>query len=357
MDMTMKKSLIAFAVLSTFAAAASAQTSVTVYGNLDISAAVYTNTTAAGNKKFKLDSGELSTSRFGLRGTEEIDKDLSARFQVEAQIGVDSGTAGSGSQFFNRRATVGLVSKSMGAVDIGRQTSLDFDAVSTFDPSNYYSSGVTNPNARIGGSVTRFDNSIKYATPSLSGFVVSANYAVGESAVIAPATTATSLVGNLGSYHGLSFAYTDGPLAVIAGASQLNDPVAGRDETKGAYLGGKFAVEPFTIKATFSQTKKGAAKKTVIAIGSDFALDKSTTLTAAFYNTKAENGVAANDAKANEFVGLAKYALSKRTSAYSSLTYVKAGSTAKKDTDLTYTLVAVGKESAVRAVVGVNHTF
>jgi predicted porin len=354
MDMTMKKSLIAFAVLSTFAAAASAQSSVTVYGNLDISAAVYTNTTAKGNKKFKLDSGELSTSRFGLKGTEEISKDLSGRFQVEAQIGVDDGTAGSANtlaapanngKFFNRRATVGLVSKSVGAVDIGRQTSLDFDAVSTFDPSNYYSSGVSNPNARIGGAVTRFDNAVKLTSASLSGFVVSANYAAGEA------------IGNTGAYQGLSVGYTDGPLAFVAGASQVNNAVSGQPATKGAYVVGKFAVDAFTVKATFSQTKKAADKTTVIGVGADYALDKETTLTAAFYNTKRDDVVATNDGKANEVVGLAKYALSKRTAAYTSLTYVKAGSTKSGDTSLTRTLAVAGKDSAVRLAVGVNHTF
>jgi predicted porin len=342
---TMKKSLIAFAVLSTFAAAASAQSSVTLYGNLDVSAALYTNTTAVGNKKFKIDSGELSTSRFGLKGTEEIDKDLSARFQVEAQIGVDNGTAGS-SQFFNRRATVGLVSKSMGAVDIGRQTTLDFDVLSTFDPSNYYSSGVSNPNAKSGANVGRKDNSIKYASTSFSGFTAAANYAAAETK------------GNTGAYQGLSVGYTEGPLAFAAGVSQTNEnETKTTPELKAAFVGGKFAVDAFTIKATVTQNRSAGNKLTVIGVGADYALDQATTLTAAFYNTKADAVSSANDGKANEVVGLAKYALSKRTTAYTSLTYVKAGTTAAKDTNLTYTLVGAGKDSAVRAAVGVNHTF
>jgi predicted porin len=330
---TMKKSLIAFAVLSTFAAAASAQSSVTLYGNLDVSAAVYTNTTAAGNKKFKVDSGELSTSRFGLKGTEEIDKDLSGRFQVEAQIGVDDGTAGS-TQFFNRRATVGLVSKSLGSVDIGRQTTLDFDVLSTFDPSNYYASGTSNPNNKSGASVGRKDNSIKVATASLAGFTISANHAAGEA------------LGNTGAYQGLSVGYTEGPLAFAAGASQTNAATSAADPLKAVYVGGKFAVDAFTIKATLTQNKTGANKVTVIGAGVDFALDKETTLTGAFYN----------DGKVNEAVGVAKYALSKRTSAYSSLTYAKAGSTAAKDVVLSRGLIG-GKDSAVRLAVGVNHTF
>jgi predicted porin len=99
----MKKSLIALAALSAFATAAQAQSSVTVYGVLDIGVSDYSNattdasgvTTTAKGKNTGNGDGGLATSRLGFRGTEDLGGGVKAKFQLEYDL-VDIGTGGNG---------------------------------------------------------------------------------------------------------------------------------------------------------------------------------------------------------------------------------------------------------------------
>ena len=141
----MKKSLIAFAVLGAFASAASAQSSVVLYGVIDASTSHMSNQTVAGGKKFSLDASNLSSSRWGLKGTEDLGNGLKANFNLESSLNVDTGTAGN---LFDRNASVGL-SGSFGTVNVGRQTNLAYDTLIQVDPLNVAHVG-TNPNIALG---------------------------------------------------------------------------------------------------------------------------------------------------------------------------------------------------------------
>jgi predicted porin len=77
------------------------------------------------------------------------------------------------------------------------------------------------------------------------------------------------------------------------------------------------------------------------------------TLTGAYYNTKRSGDIAG---KADQYIALGKYALSKRTILYASLTHAKAGSAAAQDTSLGL-ITQVGNTTANRTAVGVLHTF
>jgi len=83
----MKKSLIALAALSAVAGSAFAQSSVTVYGVLDAGYAE-TSKTISGTKNSQdaLGFNNLTSSRFGLRGTEDLGGGLKASFVVESGI-------------------------------------------------------------------------------------------------------------------------------------------------------------------------------------------------------------------------------------------------------------------------------
>jgi len=75
----MKKIRIALAVSVALAAtAAHAQTSVTLYGLID-AGITYTNN-VGGSSRVALASGNISGSRFGLRGTEDLGGGLKALF-------------------------------------------------------------------------------------------------------------------------------------------------------------------------------------------------------------------------------------------------------------------------------------
>jgi len=102
----MKKSQIALAILGSFAGVASAQSSVSIYGIVDVWAGREKINVAPGTSANSvLQSGGLSTSRLGFKGTEDLGGGLSAVFGLEAALNIDVGqsTAGGGLQF-NRQS-------------------------------------------------------------------------------------------------------------------------------------------------------------------------------------------------------------------------------------------------------------
>jgi predicted porin len=108
----MKKSLLALAALTAFAGAASAQSSVTLYGRVDLSV----------GKGFGTDAKSMangSGSRFGVRGVEDLGGGLSALFNIEHRFDADTGSQGA-SRFWHGRSLVGLQG-GFGQVVFGRE--------------------------------------------------------------------------------------------------------------------------------------------------------------------------------------------------------------------------------------------
>ncbi|MBT9486512.1 MAG: porin [Rubrivivax sp.] len=115
----MKKSLLALAALTAFAGAASAQSSVTLYGRVDLSVAKNVGSDA---KAIQNGSG----SRLGLRGTEDLGGGLSALFNIEHRFNADTGADTSGNvRFWNGRSIVGLQG-GFGQVVFGREYTTAF---------------------------------------------------------------------------------------------------------------------------------------------------------------------------------------------------------------------------------------
>ena len=142
----MKKLLIASAALAMVAGTAQAQSSVTVYGVLDIG---YTatenkftasNGTSITNKSSSTGNGDgaLATSRFGVRGSEDLGGGRKANFVLEYDL-VDAGVGGTGALqtttvntstvaagtntngFGARYSWVGLEDAKLGQLRLGRQ--------------------------------------------------------------------------------------------------------------------------------------------------------------------------------------------------------------------------------------------
>lgn len=359
----MKKSLLAFAVLSTFAAAASAaDTSVTLYGVVDVGTSVFSHAAAGDSHKLAVDSGGLATSRWGVKGTEDLGDGLSARFVLESGINADTGVAGKTTPtqtLFDRRATVGLVG-SFGSIDLGRQTNLEYDALSQVDPSNFtYSS--TNPNQAFssfdnatyfgaygsngaGAAESRQNNSVKYVSTTNGGFTLGLQRSFGE------------VAGNqkLSSYNGVSFSYKDGSFLVVGALSLLKDVTGGN--LSAASIGAKYTVDAVTLKTTFARSNADSIHRQLQTFGAgfDYAYSPAITLTGAYYNTQQSDAVSA---KAAQYIAIAKYAFSKRTYVYAAYDYASAGSTAANDRNLALGLVGTGNSTGTRTTVGINHAF
>ena len=370
--------LVAGAVLALVSTtSALAQSSVTLYGIVD--AAVTYTTKQVGGSRTGVDAGQLATSRWGMRGTEDLGGGLKANFTLEGTLINDTGAGGLGfggnttvagaavgnaggasNSMFDRQATVG-VSGGFGAITLGRQNTVLVDAIGLAEPTSFAQAG-NNPNVAYsllnsgalystfgtndGGAAFRQNNSIRYATPVMSGFGGALMHGFGEQAGSSSANT----------YSGISGFFSNGASGVSLGYAKLSNRT---DNSKLTMFGGgaKYAVTSgLTLRATYAQNKVDTTNRkiAVAGVGVDFLVMPALTLTGAYYNVKRSGDA---EGKANHFVGLAKYALSKRTSMYTILTHVKAGSTAAADVGLSSGLVSAGNDRANRFAVGVLHAF
>lgn len=192
----MKKTLLAAALLAGFAGAASAQSSVTLYGIVDIGLQYQSisadNAGRAGgdglsSSRFGIANGTQSGSRWGLRGTEDLGNGLRAVFVLES--GFDAGN-GNGQQtqgfygvsgvsvgrLFGRQSTLGLASNQWGQIDLGRQTNMASKYFAAVDPFGAGFSQANIGNAFGSANTVRYSNMVMYQTPSISGFNAGVGY-------------------------------------------------------------------------------------------------------------------------------------------------------------------------------------
>ena len=171
----MKKSLIAAALLGTFAASAFAAPSVTLYGRIDTGLA-YTHMDKdkadVDTDTFSMESGFSTGNRWGLKGTEDIGN-AKVGFVLESGFNSDDGASGQGGRLFGREAQVN-VSGAYGTLYAGRFGSIASDTGSI----GYLGDVSAFPNAfgivgtqkgSTGTAYDRYDNSLAYQTPTFGG--------------------------------------------------------------------------------------------------------------------------------------------------------------------------------------------
>jgi len=221
----MKKSLFAVAAATAFTGAAQAQSSVTVYGILDVG---YTGGNATVNSRNTSNVGSTSRqtvsrisnsmesgSRLGFRGNEDLGGGTSAQFTFELGIqpagnagsnpdGAAAGATGAGTWNPNvRQAFVGISQKGMGQVRVGTQNSLFWEQAgsnttgqlaqtfgSLLAPStdgaffnttvlSATATSITN-GAALGSYTARTTNTINFRTERMAGVVVKGSYTLSN---------------------------------------------------------------------------------------------------------------------------------------------------------------------------------
>jgi len=189
----MKKSLLALAAVGAFAGAAQAQSSVTVYGIIDMSFQGRSTTISnlkTNSTNFNGDGSE-STSRLGFRGTEDLGGGMSAFFTSEFQLyPTNANLSGDNNGgLFNRQTFVGLKKNGIGQFAMGTQYTPIHLAVSRNDPgqqNNMLGDVIYTTNAAQGNATTttsytvRQNQSLTAATDRFAGFVVSGMYVNGN---------------------------------------------------------------------------------------------------------------------------------------------------------------------------------
>src|ERR1700749_5075177 len=158
----MKKSLLALAVLTAVSGAAFAQSSVTLYGKVDLGLVLDSGNT--NGKSIRLDSGVPGGSRIGFKGVEDLGGGMKAAFQIETGFCAHSAAGApnffTGSNQFLGGQAQGDRSGSFGSIGAGRMYSLDFLNLTTVDP---FATGLAGDTQNIIGDkgTSRLNNTVK----------------------------------------------------------------------------------------------------------------------------------------------------------------------------------------------------
>jgi predicted porin len=223
--------------LGAFSSLAAAQSSVTVWGILDLATTRFTGApggvNAADVSVKRLDNGVMSTSRIGFRGTEDLGGGLAASFELGSFLRLDTGETGrngaigapvnvAADPFWSQSSWVGLSSRQFGRVRLGNfgtpmwiqsLTSNAFGDSTTVSPINM----VTFVGSPLTGG-TGWTNQVAYDTPNIGGFFASVAVSASE--------------GNGGRNTGARLAYVGGPLtAGLAYQNVKKNPVTFADGT------------------------------------------------------------------------------------------------------------------------------
>ncbi|SFU25920.1 porin [Paraburkholderia aspalathi] len=213
--MKMIKTSVAFLTLSALGSAAHAQSSVTLYGIVDTGILINNNVKGLHQYAFS----QATSSRWGMKGTEDLGGGLSAIFTLESGFSSGTGTLSQGGLLFGRKAFVGLSSKTWGTVTAGRQYSASNDLTSTFASGADWAASGLGYGTRASdvdnvNTSNRVQNSIKYTSPNYRGLQVGVLYSLGGQA------------GNFSqnSVVDAAVSYTNGPLKLGAGYTFVKDP-------------------------------------------------------------------------------------------------------------------------------------
>lgn len=233
-----KKNLVAAAALLALVGAAQAQSSVKLYGMLDLGVGSFEDAHTKGEaaRTTQVASGKMMTSYFGLAGSEDLGGGLKAEFAIESFLAPDTGSTltNYAGGFWGRGSFVAL-NGGFGKVALGQYDNPLFTSGYTYNP--FGSSMGFSPtmrhlystNAQLGFD-TGFVNSVTYESPVMSGFSFVGQYATKETKAV-----------NTKDSYAVSGTYANGPLAatltyVKGGNTSLAGSVADADGTKTAYF-------------------------------------------------------------------------------------------------------------------------
>ncbi|NIC42353.1 porin [Aquabacterium sp. A08] len=382
----MKKTLIALAALAA-TGAVMAQSSVTVYGVVDVGVTSVNNSGAGSTDNSGLTSSNMATNRLGFRGTEDLGGGLKAKFQVETGFNAD---APGGTTLGDRGAWIGLEG-GFGEVRLGREYSTTFWTGFLYSPFGtggvgnsfgfagrslaYQITGQGNADPAATGSQngTYNNNSLTYTTPRIAGFMGQVQYVFDEQAT-----------GSGGQSTGVRVNYVQGPLsaevafsktdggqatptttAAITGARNLLLGNAGVLATaldhKSTVAGISYDFGVAKVMSSYGQEKANpvggatSLKMTNFEVGVVAPVGPGR-VRAAYTSTKIDSAILAVDPKASKFSVGYIYDLSKRTAMYATVAQLKNKNGLNLAlTGPTSTNSANGKSTGYN--IGISHTF
>lgn len=342
----MKKTLLAVAALAA-TSGVFAQSSVTLYGVVDASLeAVKGEDTVT-----RVQSGNLVSSRVGIKGQEALGDGLNAKFALESKLSNDTGAAGGGARFFDRAAWVGLQG-GFGELRLGRIDTSIGAIASVLGAQDW--DDLKLAGTRAGNSHRRADNAITYLLPA---------FAKGLNAELqfTPNVNGNEDGDKTGQASGLNVRYKANGFDAGLGYVSVRDQAAAAGKQSAnatlAYLGYDFG--PAKLTGYYNNETASVA---AIALGNDDRLQLyGAKLDVPFGDnfvlsgsvSKAKNlsgGVGDDEATFGTVQGV--YTLSKRTSLYAKATIISNGD----DSSIGLVTTGAGDKSHGLAL-GVVHRF
>ncbi|MFT4510786.1 porin [Caballeronia sp. 15711] len=212
----MKKRSLGIIPACLLSGAAMAQGSVTLYGLID-QGIDYTNNAGTG-AAWKMQSGDGLSSRWGLKGTEDIGSGLHAIFTLENGFDGSSGLLSQPNRIFGRQAFVGVSSDQIGTLTFGRQYDSVVDFVAPLTANGnwggyLFSHPLDNDNT---DDTFRVSNSVKYLSNSYGGFTFGGVYGFSNQ----EGAFANNRAYSVGTQ------YSAGPLTAAAAFMSIDNPGA-----------------------------------------------------------------------------------------------------------------------------------
>jgi predicted porin len=349
------KTTAAILAFGAFAGAAHAQSSVTLYGIVD--AGLLVNNNVKGGQEYALSQG--NSSRFGLKGAQDLGGGLQAIFTIESGFTTATGALGQGGLEFGRKAYVGLTSPAWGTLTAGRQYSVSNDFTSSFaSGADWAASGLSyGTHASDVDNVdtsNRTQNSIKYESPAYNGLQFGGLYSLGGQA---GSVTKNEVIDAAVSYShgpfrfGAGYMFTKDPYYATYGDQgnsstsssgtndNMNNKIFGGYASAGSQqiivAGGSYAIGAATIGLEYSNTQfqnlgsvsaggaisapkytGGGATFNSGEINLKYMVTPALLLGGAYIYTRNSGADGYEGAKYNQFNLGAIYSLSKRTSIY-----------------------------------------
>jgi predicted porin len=337
----MKKVVLTTSLLA-IAAAAQAQSSVTLYGRIDNG--VQYETGLPGGHKYSFESGDWGCSWFGMQGAEDIGGGTQIVFQLEGQLNTANGS--SAGQLFGRHATIGATNASYGTFKLGNlgagelmQDSWGLDpqlmqryAISTLVRARNWSSAA---------------NGFEYTSPNLWGLTAKGQYTLTNNynwnSAGSGAGTGSSASSPQGRTDGIELVYDLGGLELrgiydeVRSANGTFDDVYAH--SKSLMGGATFTLGPVkfyggyqkliadavgsnaTLQATVASNPAGVGAPTQVDhewFGAAWQATPAAAITAAVFHANANQG----NGNATMYTLAATYNLSKRTFLYTEFGYI-----------------------------------
>lgn len=240
--------------------AASAQSSVQLYGELDAGLA-WTNN-VAGHSQYRLTTGTIDGSYWGLQGSEDLGGGARAIFRLERGLSVATGESLNDHPIY-----VGIASDRLGTVTFGRQYDSIHDYFQTFTLTGNiggtaFAHLLDNDNANNSFLAS---NSVKYTSASYGGFSFGGLYAFSNEAGAFSDNRAYSVGANysLGSFNaGAAYLHNNGrgntttgayEALALPGTTQGSVFTANVQQQNTFGVGMSYELGEFTLSGAFSR--------------------------------------------------------------------------------------------------------